>query len=118
MVYWHLLIKRDVKNNGNDIKFKLDENLVATEDLDEYLIQRGDTLAAVNKQDLRGKSRKHGEDAMIKRPKDDINVFAFVRNPPPSFSIEQVRLVLFAKRGLVSLTLENALDFWPSPISG
>ena len=40
MVYWHLLMKRDVQNDGNDIKFKLDENLVATDDLDEYLIQK------------------------------------------------------------------------------
>ena len=107
MVYWHLLMKRDVQNDGNDIKFKLDENLVATEDLDEYLIQKGDVLASVNKQDLRGETKDDGKDAMGIRPKDNINVFGFVRNPPPSFSIAQVRLVLLAHKRLLALTLKH-----------
>ena len=96
MVFWHLLIKRDVQNNGNPIRFKLDQNLVVTEDSDEFLLQGGDLLASINHQDLRGYSRDQGEAAMNKRPKDDINVFGFVRNPLPSFSIDQVRLIFLS----------------------
>ena len=63
MVHWHLLIKRDVKNQGLDIKFNLDQNLIAKGDIDEFLIQRGDQLYSLNGVDLRRKTLEDGQNA-------------------------------------------------------